>query len=664
VIEHKEGAMQTSRIPVFAQRTCRVRSGLLVGAISCLILLQNAAALTYVVTSASDSGPESLRQSIIDANANTGVDSVQFVIPGPGPHTIELTTALPTITDTLIIDGYTQPGAVPATDLTPAVMKIALNGASTPTGTDGLHITAGGCTVRGLVIQRFWSDGIVIGSSGGNTVSGNYIGTDVTGTWYEDNLGNGVEIMDVPNNTIGGPAAEARNVIYGNYIGIRIYLPGAAGNVVQGNYIGIESYGFSGRMNHGDGIAITEASNNTVGGTEEAARNVICSCLSNGIGIYGSGANGNVVRGNYIGVNASGTIGYGHTVAGVSITNGSNNTVGGDTAGARNIIAHNGWVGVVIERITALEARGNVVQGNYIGTDVTGVEAIGNGYYGVLIYETSDNTVGGAAVAEGNRIAFNYRSGVYITGSAGTEGNAILSNAIYANEQLGIDLDPVGVTPNDFGDSDSGPNGLQNYPVLTAGFADEERTFVSGYLNSLPSASFTLQFFWDTERDPSGHGEGRCLLGETTIATNSTGNESFSVVFPTPTLPDAHITATATDITLLNTSEFSNAVAVEAMTLDGTIGNGTLYLTWSAIPGVDAYWVYGMTNDTYFAPELSPPYTGCLTVLPPETTSWTCENGIGDPLANWTYLVVAVNESGSALCQTNRVGEHDYVLID
>ena len=161
-------------------------------------------AASFTVTNISDSGPGSLRQAIVDANTNPGTDTITFNIPGTGPHTIQPTSALPTITDSVVIDGYTQPGASPNTN-TPAtglntVLMIELDGGNM--GANGLHITAGDSTVRGLVINRFrsspdvWASGIgiLLDTSGGNVIEGNFIGTDVTGTVDLGNSERGVAI--------------------------------------------------------------------------------------------------------------------------------------------------------------------------------------------------------------------------------------------------------------------------------------------------------------------------------------------------------------------------------------------------------------------------------------------------------------------------------------
>jgi CSLREA domain-containing protein len=187
-----------------------------------------------------------LRAAIQEANANVGADTINFSI-GSGTKTISPTSALPTITDPVTIDGTTQPGFAGSP-------IIELNGASA-FGADGLKITAGNSTVRGLVINRCSvADGIEIGTNGNNIIEGNFIGTNVAGTAALGNSQRGVRIVSGPNNTVGGTTAAARNVISGNKeVGVDT---SSAGNQVQGNYIGTDVTGMTDLGNAMDGIAI------------------------------------------------------------------------------------------------------------------------------------------------------------------------------------------------------------------------------------------------------------------------------------------------------------------------------------------------------------------------------------------------------------------------
>ena len=304
--------------------------------------------------------------------------------------------------------------------------------------------------------------GIFGSAATGNQVQGNYIGTDVNGT---SNLGNsslGVTIDSSSNNTIGGTAAGARNIISCNGLeGIQISGNGATGNQVQGNYIGTDVNGVADLGNGQNGVLIIiNATNNTIGGTAAGARNVISGNNDAGIKII---ANGNQVLGNYIGTDANGTAGLGNTNQGVRLLiNASNNKIGGTAAGARNVISGNGSYGVLI---LDSNSTGNVVEGNYIGTDVNGLAALGNSQYGILIAGGAlSNTIGGPTSGASNTIAFNLAGGVFVGSGVN---NAILSNSIHSNTGLGIDLGLTGVTANDACDADTGANNLKTVPVLS-----------------------------------------------------------------------------------------------------------------------------------------------------------------------------------------------------
>ena len=690
--------------------------------------------------------------------------------------TISPASPLPTITDPVIIDGTTQPGF--------AGKPIVEIDGSRAGAVDGLWITAGNSTVRGLVINRFAEDGILLDTGGGDLIEGNFIGTDVTGTRKLSNLRNGISVFGSANNTVGGTTASAGNVIsgnsaygisfgtsngvgasgnivQGNYIGtditgtqnlgnsidgIQVFqsqdntiggrIPGArniisgnngsgvninsnamgnlvlgnflgtnasgtqalgnagggviiapnntvggtapgagnvisgntgdglevngsdaTGTVVQGNFIGLNAAGTAIVGNTGEGLLVNDASGALIGGTAAAARNVISGNGVDGISLNNAGATGNLVQGNYIGTDASGTTALGNARHGVSITHDNNstnpsgfdNTIGGTVAGAGNLISGNGAFGVVIFGPNG-GASGNLLQGNFIGTDVTGTQAVGNvgdgvvlssapdntvggttaavrnvisgnGKYGVVIESSpstgnlvqgnfigtdvsgtsplgnanhgviiqvgaSANMIGGTAAGSGNVIAFNTSDGVTVV--SGT-GNAILSNAIFANGGLGIDLGTDGVTPND-SLGHNGPNNYQNFPILTAVVTSGGTTTLSGTLNSTPNATFTVQFFANAAPDPSGFGEGQQYLGQTGVTTDGSGNASFSVTLSTPPLVGQFFTTTATD-PAGNTSEFSQDIS-SGTTVTNTNDSGPdslrqAILNANANPGLD-----------------------------------------------------------------------------
>jgi len=212
----------------------------------------------------------------------------------------------------------------------------------------------------------------------------------------------------------------------------------------------------------------------------------------------------------------------------------------------------------------------NVIKGNLIGTDVTGTGPLPNLDDG--IFGGRNTTVGGTSAGEGNVIAFNGLRGISNGGTQGT-GNSYRGNSIHSNGTLGsqivpglgIDLGPTGPTANDSGDSDTGANNLQNFPIITSVMPSGGSTNVKGSLNSSASSSFNLDFYRNSACDASGFGEGEHLIGSTLVTTDAQGNASFDVTFAVTTGAAELLTTTATDQSG-NTSEFSPCATV------GTIG--------------------------------------------------------------------------------------------
>jgi streptogramin lyase len=239
-----------------------------------------------------------------------------------------------------------------------------------------------------------------------NTVEGNTIGLAAGGNVALSNGGSGVRINNSLNNTIGGTAAAARNIISGNsQNGVLITGAGSSANVVEGNYIGTDLTGTV-ALSNVQGVAINNgAAFNTIGGATAGAGNIISGNSQDGVLIVDSTTTGNVVAGNFIGTDVTGTLPLANLYYGTEVVGASNNTIGGTTAGARNVISGNKLNGVEIYGSTT---SGNLVEGNYVGTDVTGMQALGNGQNGVLISGgASSNTIGGSASGARNIISGN-----------------------------------------------------------------------------------------------------------------------------------------------------------------------------------------------------------------------------------------------------------------
>lgn len=410
-----------------------------------------------LIASPGSDGVVSLREAIEAANNNAGSDTIAFDIPVSdagyevsgiaGTWTISLTSSLPTLTDDgTIISGTTQ------ADLNPDGPEIEISAASL-SGVHCLVIESASNVVHGLVINRCPLIGVLIQTSGAdyNTVSGNYIGIDASGSTDLGNGTTGVMISDgSQGNVVGGDTPEERNVISGNnQYGVYIYGDGTDQNTVSGNYVGTDATGTLDRGNTQTGVAISYgAQNNTVGGDTEGERNIISGNGGDGVSISGSGTISptinNTVSGNYIGTVVSGTQALGNTGDGVEIGAGAqNNTVGGDTEGERNVISANS-TGV---RIGGTDTMTNTVSGNYIGTDVTGTLDRGNTNEGVRIASgAQNNTVGGQTAGERNVISGNNYYGVWIGGSE-ADGNTVAGNYIGTDaagaQELGNTYDGV-----------------------------------------------------------------------------------------------------------------------------------------------------------------------------------------------------------------------------
>jgi hypothetical protein len=265
-----------------------------------------------------------------------------------------------------------------------------------------------------------------------------------------------------------------------------------------------------------------------------------------------------VVLGNRIGTDASGTRALANENGGMYL-DGSDNTVGGTSAGAGNLISGNRIYGV------AVAGSRNQFQGNRIGTDATGTGPLSNAGDGVFITTGTFTLIGGTTPGAGNTIAFNAAAGVDVFGSQ-AQGNVILANSIFANAGPGIDLGGDGVTPNGPTNPGTGPNGGQNHPVLSSALVNNTGTlyYVSGTLHSIPSMTFRIEFFASGTADTSGPGQGRTFLGALTVRTDAAGNVQFSGTFTAPVPAGQYLTATATSLYdgLFpgNTSEFSAAI--------------------------------------------------------------------------------------------------------
>jgi hypothetical protein len=546
----------------------------------------------FFVTNTNDSGAGSLREAIIQANTTSGADQILFNIPSAGALVIQPLTPLPTITEAVVIDGYSQPGTSPnsANIGTNALLRIELDG-SLQTGGHGLVLAGtGGSTVRGLVVRDFGpgindnGSGIVLRSNN-NTITGNFLGTDVTGTQDRGNGNSGVSVglftgtATFTGNVIGGPGLGQRNLISGNSLGVSL-TDDSFGTQVLNNLIGTNRSGDVALPNSNSGIV--NRGNSTVIGAPSAG-NVISGNTGWGIN---TGGTSTTIQGNIIGLNGEGSSPLGNGRSGVNFSNGATGgLVGGVSAGAGNIISGNDEEGIEIGSSFG-DGPGNniVVQGNRIGTDLLGGQAFGNGRSGIGVYGTSSATIGGVNPGEANVIAFNFGPGVQLEEVAGPiTGVRISGNGIFSNAGLGINLaggieDFFGVTQNDPLDADTGPNDLANAPRLISFSNNGSSVTVTGTLEARPGRTYEIQIYASNPEQVniSGTGDGAVYLGSTAVMTDPSGITPILYSSLIGGLPgNTHFTALAIDQVSGETSEFSNAV-----------GQSTIY-TWTGAQSGD-----------------------------------------------------------------------------
>lgn len=468
--------------------------------------------------------------------------------------------------DTIAVDG----GCTLREAITTANNNAAINADCTPgSGADTIQFTigTGAQTITPVTELPQLTD------NSGTTIDGTtqpgFSGTpliEINGINIAGSGGVGIYAQS-DNNTIRGLVVNRCNV------GVRV---SGTNNLVAGNFLGTDVAGTA-SLGNVNGVII-DGSSSTVGGTTAAARNVISGNSNNGVIIFP--ATGIVVEGNFIGTDLTGTAALGNATSGVTVQDTSSNIVGGTTAGARNIISGNGTGVFVFKNV--LSATNNIIEGNYIGTDVTGAVALGNGD-GVFIDGADTTTVGGGAAGAGNLITGNSRGIVVVNGGTG---NSFIKNQIYSNAGLGIDLGKDGVTVNDNMDPDTGDNNLQNFPVITGALVSGN-TLVTGTFNSLPNTPFRIEFFSNTSCDPSGFGEGKTFLGSTTLVTDVNGDSAFSL-FVTGVQPN--ITLTATNNTTGDTSEFSNCFGGPELSVTKSDG------VTSTTPGSTLSYAIGYAN--------------------------------------------------------------------
>ncbi|HEY0677462.1 MAG TPA: T9SS type A sorting domain-containing protein [Chitinophagaceae bacterium] len=592
-------------------------------------------AATFTVTNTNDAGPGSLRQAILDANATPGADAIVFNIAGTGPFVISPATALPSIDEALTISGYTQPGSTQGS-MALRVIQIVLNGAGAPGLSSGLTVNSNNVTISGLNIHSFPRDGInVLNGADDLFFWGNFIGTDPTG--FVD-LGNGNHGINLGDNGPGGSNAviigtnsdgtadtDEGNLLSGNgQDGILAWA--LTNSIISGNFIGSDRTGMGTTLGNGrNGILLTVNSTNNRIGTDgnnvndTQELNGIILNIGRGI-LLAANSNNNIIAGNIVGINTANAA-AGNLSHGIELLNSSNNRIGVDATHAgflaeSNIVSSNGGNGIFLTShdffgIFNFNTSNNILAGNYVGTSVGDLNR-GNAFGGIVLdaadgLQTSDNRIGSnndgiGDIVEGNIIAYNNIIGIGTSNTADINGNIFSRNSTYNNANLGIDLAGNGVTPNDDGDADVGPNEFYNFPVITRTVKILGTTLL---VRGISRPSSVIEVYID---DASGEGrtflfraqEGTTLGG---ITDNATGDSTYSdptygtftdalfefsvplnVLPPVPSgsrLVALGIKPAANDS---STSEFGPALAVLPVSLlsfQGNLADGIVKLTWT-----------------------------------------------------------------------------------
>lgn len=488
-------------------------------AVTFLLLGSNAHAATFTVTNTDTQGPGSLRQAMLDANATPDLDTIEFNIPGPGPHTIQpvydnpssptATIGLPTITSPMILDACTQPGSDCSSDNLQLMVEI--DGTYTGTRTVGettavpfyfQNAASSGSTVRGFMVNRIQGrSSFPPDTTVEYAAIGNLIGADIADLTIESNI--------LGTDTEGTPDIGNR---YG------VYLFGVENTTIRNNVIVSSST---------EGLSFPTRTTAPF----RAASNI-------------------TVQGNRIGVGVNGeSLG---NLGGMSFScSGHNIQIGGSAPGQDNTIANNGQYGVAINSNSTGCDDGN-------SADSRNISIVGN--------TIRDNA--GVGV-------LNVLVGASSPPSLGAKGVTIRQNSIYGNGELGIDLSNSGtsgtllgdgVTPNGpANELREGPNSLVNYPMLYE--AEHGSTVVSGVYEGMANETYQLDFYSNETADPSGHGQGQVWIGSEFVTTDDTGVVNFSFSFDVDTLDGHTISATATN-SMGSTSEFSGSITMPTSPVD------------------------------------------------------------------------------------------------
>ncbi|MEK6703586.1 MAG: hypothetical protein AABZ53_15095 [Planctomycetota bacterium] len=502
-------------------------------------------------------GVVTFAEAVAAANNTPGPQTIGFAVPladwwtlfGPDVCVFRQELMAYVSGDDTTIDFTTQTAFTG--DTNPGGNEVAFYYAGPPAGIPNIWLAGNRITVKGLdrLLGNNFDEGLWI--TGNNC---RVIGCTTTGLTIRGDYGGGA------NNTIGGAGAGEGN-LFASPVNIHSH---ANSNVVIGN---IFRYGLRVTGYAGPGIC----DGNRIGGSAPGERNVLA-----GHGFTGEEglplgteleifyATNTRVEGNYVGTSDDGLSRYaGRTGAGgIGVGIGAvdtlvlDNTVGGiERTGSGHYQGQRFGIAIGV----GASAARTQVRGNRLGVGVDGVTPILN-VQGITVVSDPNGTPSNTIIQD-NIITTSETTGVRILNAATSR---ISRNAIFANGALGIDLGALGMTPNDPLDADSGPNALQNFPVLTSALATSSTVRIAGSLAAAPGRSFDVEFFSSPSCDPSGFGEGATYLGSARVLTDAAGLGAIDATLAASVPIGAVLTATATDAVLGNTSEFSACRSVQA----------------------------------------------------------------------------------------------------
>ncbi len=508
---------------------------LVAGAASFLTLLGTEpaqAAPPIMVTVPTDSGgmgaPGELRWAINMANSTPGPDDIIFNI-GMGPVTISLASPLPPITETVNINGYTEPGSLPPSAGNPAINFIRLEGGmAIPNGLWFMGPVAAGSTVRGLALGGFAQSGVLLDSTSGVILQANNIGFDAISGPIPN--GNGVLIMAGGGHLIGGTFDTDRNTISFNF-GDGVLINGSGGSQISGNSIGADFMGAGDVGNWVNGISVN-GSGNIIGGNPAAGLgNVISGNDGDGV-LLSSGTSGNTVQGNRIGTDVSGTADLGNASAGIYLDESSSNTIGG--TGLGNIVVCNDEHGILLEGATL-----NTMTGNYVGTNAAG-DDLGNHYEGIALFNgANSNTIGGAVAGNRNIISCNDGGGIVVGASTGSVIQANYVGSSAAGDGLGNNSYGIYLTGGADGStieanlvSGNSSNGVvleSNGNVLEANYIGTDAAGTGDLGNGENGVVIGAGATGNTIGGDAGAGEGNLISGNAYCGIYITGSNNNTV---------------------------------------------------------------------------------------------------------------------------------------